>query len=87
MEQAISIVRLKHNIWGNDGGTTAFAVMPFIKLPTNTLADLNDDVEGGVIVPLAIDIGHGMGLGLMSEIMLKSETEPAMSRPSSIRQP
>jgi hypothetical protein len=76
------LVRLKHNIWGNDGGTTAFAVMPFVKLPTNTLADLNDDVEGGVIVPLAIDIGHGMGLGLMTEIdILKSETgsgyEPA----------
>ena len=76
------LVRLKHNIWGNDGGTTALAVMPFVKFPTNTLAGLNDDVEGGVIVPLAIDLGHGMGLGLMSEIdMLKGETgsgyEPA----------
>lgn len=69
------LIRLKHNIWGNDGGTAAFAVMPFVKLPANTLADLNDDVEGGVIFPLAIDIGHGMGLGLMSEIdMLKSAT-------------
>ncbi|MGE3229881.1 MAG: transporter [Hyphomicrobium sp.] len=62
------VVRLKHNLWGNDDGLTAFAVMPFVKLPTNTMADLNDDVEGGVIVPLAIDLGRGVGLGLMTEV-------------------
>lgn len=62
------VVRLKHNAWGNDGGTTAFAVMPFVKLPTNTVSSLNDDIEGGVIVPLAIDLGHGVGLGLMTEV-------------------
>lgn len=61
-------LRLKRNIWGNDGGATALAVMPFVKLPTNTLSDLNDDIEGGVIVPLAVDLGHGMGLGLMTEV-------------------
>jgi hypothetical protein len=68
------VVRLKHNIWGNDGGTTAFGIMPFVKVPTNTITSLNDDVEGGVIVPLAIDLGRGMGLGLMTEIdILKNE--------------
>jgi hypothetical protein len=69
------VVRVKHNIWGNDGGPTAFGVMPFVKLPTNDMASLNDDVEGGVIVPLAIDLGRGMGLGLMTEIdILKAES-------------
>lgn len=69
------VIRVKRNLWGNDGGRTAFALMPFIKLPTNTLEDLNDDVEGGLIVPLAIDLGHGVGLGLMTEIdVLRSET-------------
>ncbi len=69
------VVRLKHNIWGNDGGTTALGVMPFVKLPTNDMASLNDDVEGGVIVPLAIDLGNGMGFGLMTEIdILRSES-------------
>lgn len=62
------VVRLKRNLWGNDGGPTALAVMPFVKLPANTLADLNDDVEGGVIVPFAVDLGGGLGLGLMTEI-------------------
>lgn len=75
-------LRLKRNVWGNDGGATALAIMPFVKLPTNTMADLNDDIEGGVIVPLAVDLGHGMGLGLMTEIdILRSESgsgyEPA----------
>jgi hypothetical protein len=75
------VVRVKHNLWGNDGGRTAFAVMPFVKIPTGTLATLGDDVEGGLIVPLAVDIGHGFGLGLMTEIdFLKTESgsyEPA----------
>jgi len=62
------VVRLKHNLWGNDGGRTAFALMPFVKIPTNDLKSLNNDVEGGLIVPLAIDLGRGMGLGLMTEI-------------------
>jgi len=68
------VVRIKRNIWGNDGGRTALAVMPFVKLPANTLPELNDAVEGGVIVPLAIDLGGGVGLGLMTEVdLLKNE--------------
>lgn len=62
------VVRVKHNIWGNDGGPTALAIMPFVKLPTGSLAELNDDVEGGVILPFAVDLGGGFGLGLMTEI-------------------
>lgn len=68
-------LRLKHNLWGNDGGRTAFALMPFVKLPTNTMSSLNDAVEGGLIVPLAIDLGDGIGLGLMTEVdILKNAT-------------
>lgn len=69
------VVRYKQNLWGNDGGKTAFAVMPFVKIPTNNVAGLNDDVEGGIIVPLAVDLGNGMGLGLMTEVdFLKAES-------------
>lgn len=39
--------RLKINLWGNDGGQTAFCVMPFVKFPTNTDHLGNDAVEGG----------------------------------------
>lgn len=62
------VIRLKHNVWGNDVGATAIGLMPFVKIPTNNMQSLNDDVEGGLIVPFAIDLGRGMGLGLMTEI-------------------
>ncbi len=61
--------RLKINLWGNDGGKTAFAVMPFIKWPTaaDGVGD-NDSIEGGIIFPLAIELSEGVGLGLMYEL-------------------
>jgi hypothetical protein len=60
--------RLKINLWGNDGGKTAFAAMPFVKFPTNQNDLGNDSVEGGVILPLAVELSGGWGLGLMTEI-------------------
>jgi hypothetical protein len=59
--------RLKNNMWGNDGGDTAFAIMPFIKIPTAGNGLGNGKVEGGVILPLALSIADGIGLGLMTE--------------------
>jgi len=60
-------VRLKINLWGNDGGKTAFAIMPFLKIPTASHGLGNNKVEGGVIFPLSTDIAEGVGLGLMFE--------------------
>lgn len=59
--------RLKINLWGNDGGETAFGIMPFIKVPTASNDLGNDHVEGGLIFPFATDLGEGIGLGLMFE--------------------
>jgi hypothetical protein len=59
--------RLKVNLWGNDDGRTALAVMPFVKLPSNQDHLGNHAVEGGVILPLALDLGGGFGMGLMTE--------------------
>jgi hypothetical protein len=59
-------LRLKHNLWGNDGGDTALALMPWIKIPTGELS--NDEWEGGLIIPLGIDLTKNLGLGLMAEI-------------------
>lgn len=59
--------RLKVNLWGNDGGTTAFAVMPFVKFPTNTNDLGNNNVESGIIIPLAVSLPAGWGMGLMTE--------------------
>ena len=61
-------LRLKVNLWGNDGGRTAFAVMPFISLPTSSAQLGGDSVQGGVILPLAVELPGGWSLGLMTEV-------------------
>lgn len=60
--------RLKINLWGNDGGTTAFAIMPFARWPTasSSLA-AHRSVEGGFINLLAVELPADFSLGLMSE--------------------
>ena len=60
-------LRVKVNFWGNDGGRTALAVMPFVKLPTGDDELTNDHVEGGVIFPFACELPAGFSLGLMAE--------------------
>ena len=59
--------RLKINCWGNDGGKTAFAIMPFIKWPTAQHRMGNEHVEGGIILPLAVELPAGWGMGVMTE--------------------
>ncbi|MFD0940961.1 transporter [Pedobacter boryungensis] len=63
-------IRIKHNLWGNDGGKTAFALMPYINLPTSKD---NNAVEGGIIFPLSVDIGDGFDFGTQIQVdILKS---------------
>lgn len=66
--------RLKINLWGNDGGKTAFAIMPFVKWPTGSDAIAeNSSIEGGIILPLAIELKEGVGLGLMYELDINKD--------------
>jgi outer membrane putative beta-barrel porin/alpha-amylase len=60
--------RLKVNLWGNDGGKTAVALMPFIKAPANQDDLGNQAVEGGLILPLAVQLPGGWTMGLMTEL-------------------
>lgn len=60
--------RLKVNVWGNNGGRTALAVMPYVKWPLSESASRNGKTEGGLIVPLAVSLGPGWGMGLMAEL-------------------
>ena len=66
-------IRVKHNIWGNDGGDTAFAAMPFVKVPLQIGDAGNDLVEGGLILPLAVSLPRGWGMGLMTEFDLLAD--------------
>lgn len=60
--------RLKVNMWGNDGGKTALALMPFVKWPLSASSLRNGKSEGGLIIPLAIELADGWGMGLMTEL-------------------
>jgi hypothetical protein len=51
-------VRLKVNLWGDDSGETAFALVPYVKFPTNTHGLGNNAVEGGLILPLAVNLPY-----------------------------
>jgi len=60
--------RLKINLWGDDGGQTAFALLPYVKFPTSTDRLGNRAVEGGVILPLAVKLPAGFDLGLETAV-------------------
>lgn len=69
-------LRYKHNLWGNDGGSSGLAVMPFVKVPTNTDDLGNDSVEGGLVIPYAADWPGGWGFGAMTELdVLRNEQD------------
>lgn len=67
--------RLKINLWGNDGGPTALALMPFVKFPTSQDNLGNHAVEGGLIIPLAVALPLGWSMGLMTEYDLRQDAE------------
>jgi hypothetical protein len=55
-------LRLKYNLWGNDGGDTALAIMPDVIAPTR-----GDEWQGGVIIPWATNLTDDVSLGLMGQ--------------------
>ncbi len=59
-------LRLKQNLWGNDSGTTAMALMPYLTIPTHTSVS-SHRWAGGLILPFAISLPNGWSLGLMSQ--------------------
>ncbi len=56
--------RLKINLWGDDGGQTAFGLLPYVTFPTGTDGLGNNAVEGGIIFPLAVSLPHDFDLSL-----------------------
>lgn len=59
--------RLKVNLWGDDGGRTALAIMPFVKWPLPKSDVRNGRTEGGVIIPLSIALPAGWSTTVMTE--------------------
>jgi Putative MetA-pathway of phenol degradation len=71
-----TFVRSKINLWGNDGGDTAGAVIPYIKAPSGPLGIGNGAVESGLIWPVAFSLSNNFTLLLVPEIdALKDSTD------------
>jgi hypothetical protein len=51
----------KINLWGNNGGRTALAVVPFLNIPTES-----DFFTGGVMVPLIVQLPWNFRLGIQA---------------------
>ena len=66
-------IRVKRNLWGNDDGETALAVMPFIQLPTGADGISSDEVEGGIIVPFGFQGVGGWSYGIQAELDLVAD--------------
>jgi hypothetical protein len=70
------VIRLKTNMWGNDGGDSAGAIMPYVKAPTARSELGNGAVEGGIIMPFAFDLGDDVGMGLMTQVdVLRNDSD------------
>ena len=61
-------LRSKINLWGNEGGPTALAIMPFVKIPTAKAGLGNGATEGGAIFPFAMELPLEWGLGTQVEV-------------------
>ena len=61
-------VKSKINLFGNDGGSAALAIIPYIKIPSDAPAISNGVVEGGLIAPFQLTLPHDFGLTLMTEV-------------------
>ena len=62
------MTRLKINLWGDDGGRTAFALLPFVKIPTSSDNLGNNAVEGGIVFPLVVKLPVDFDLGMETAV-------------------
>ena len=62
------VIRSKVNLLGNDGGAIAIALIPYVKLPTASRSLGNNQVEGGLIIPVQLTLPAGFSLTIMPEI-------------------
>jgi hypothetical protein len=63
---------LKWNLWGNNGGDTALAILPYLKVPTHTAVS-SGEWEGGLAMPFAMGFADGWDLGLMAAMDLADD--------------
>jgi hypothetical protein len=63
-----TLARAKINLWGNDSGDSAAALIPFVKAPSAPIGIGNGAVEEGLIAPLALNLPNSFLLLLVPEV-------------------
>lgn len=67
--------RLKVNLFGNDGGDTALAIVPYVKAPTASSGIGNGYWEGGAYIPFSASLPNGWVLSITSQFdVLENES-------------
>jgi hypothetical protein len=77
-------LRSKVNLAGNDGGKLAFALLPYLKLPTNQDDLGNNSVEGGLILPLEYELPAGFGAAINTGFEIARDEEGSGHHPQFI---
>ncbi len=69
-------IRPKWTFWSDPGLQALAAVMPYLKLPTNSGGVGNHAVEGGIVVPWSMALDRGYRIGAMAEwAVLRNDTD------------
>jgi hypothetical protein len=67
-------LRLKKNLWGNDEGRSAFALMPYVSIPIGTELSANT-WQGGLIAPFAYSLNDRLAFGAMGQVDLVHDAD------------
>ena len=63
-----TVLQARYSLFGDEGGTYALALAPFISVPSGDRHFGSQQVEGGVIVPLSIALPSDFKLALQTEV-------------------
>jgi hypothetical protein len=73
----------KYNFFGNDSKTTALGVFPFVSIPLDRSSGIGpEDVEYGVLVPYAAELGDKLSIGVNAGLTLRRPEAGAAYRAS-----
>lgn len=75
----------RYNLFGNDGGRAAFALAPFVALPSGDPHFGNQRVIGGVVAPFSLKLPNDFTLELQSQVQaMRAGTGPAFASVTNI---
>ncbi|HWK45923.1 MAG TPA: transporter [Stellaceae bacterium] len=61
------VPRVKVNVLGNDSGDIAVALIPYVKIPTGARNLGNNQVEGGLVIPVGFNLPYDFSAVAMTE--------------------